>query len=117
MRSRLAIAGLIATNVVSSVYAQQQTAKLSAMSLEDLLNIEVTSVSKTEQKLSQTASAIYVVTQEDIQRSGATNIPDLLRMVPGMDVGQINASSWAISARVLNELYSHALLVMVDGRT
>ncbi|OLC94496.1 MAG: hypothetical protein AUH86_14355 [Acidobacteria bacterium 13_1_40CM_4_58_4] len=93
----------MATTVVSSAYAQQQTAKLSAMSLEDLLNIEVTSVSKTEQKLSQTA--------------GATNIPDLLRMVPGMDVRQINASSWAISARGLNELYSHELLVMVDGRT
>ncbi|PYU33950.1 MAG: TonB-dependent receptor [Acidobacteria bacterium] len=117
MRRRLAIAALMATTVVSSAYAQQQTAKLSAMSLEDLLNIEVTSVSKTEQKLSQTASAIYVITQEDIQRSGATNIPDLLRMVPGMDVGQINASSWAISARGLNELYSHELLVMVDGRT
>src|SRR5580704_6168330 len=74
---------------------------LTTVSLEDLMNIEVTSVSKKEQKLSRTAAAVFVITQEDIQRSGATNIPDLLRMVPGMDVAQINASTWAISARGL----------------
>src|SRR5438445_409674 len=117
MRRRLAIAALMATTVVSSAYAQQQTAKLSAMSLEDLLNIEVTSVSKTEQKLSQTASAIYVITQEDIQRSGATNIPDLLRMVPGMDVAQINSNSWAISTRGFNGRYANDLMVLLDGRS
>src|SRR3989475_6178926 len=116
MRRRLAIAALMATTVVSSAYAQQQTAKLSAMSLEDLLNIEVTSVSKTQQKLSQTASAIYVITQEGIQRSGATNIPDLLRMVPGIDVAQINANTWAISARGFNKRYANSLVVFLDGR-
>src|SRR5580700_838114 len=56
---------------------------LTTVSLEDLMNIEVTSVSKKGQKLSRTAAAVFVITQEDIQRSGATNIPDLLRMVPG----------------------------------
>jgi outer membrane receptor protein involved in Fe transport len=71
---------------------------LTTVSLEDLMNIEVTSVSKKEQRLSRTAAAVFVITQEDIRRSGATNIPDLLRMVPGMDVAQINASTWAISA-------------------
>ena len=58
---------------------------LSQVSLEDLMNIEVTSVSKKEQKMSQAAAAIFVITQEDIHRSGATNIPDLLRMVPGLE--------------------------------
>lgn len=116
MRTKLLMAVSLVC-IVAPFSDAQGPEKLSTMSVEDLLNIEVTSVSKTEQKLSQTASAIYVITQEDIQRSGATNIPDLLRMVPGMDVGQINASSWAISARGLNELYSHELLVMVDGRT
>jgi iron complex outermembrane recepter protein len=89
---------------------------LSDKSLEDLMNTEVTSVSKKTQKLSQTAAAIFVITQEDIRRSGATNIPDLLRMVPGLDVAQINASTWAISARGFNEEFSDKLLVLLDGR-
>ena len=87
------------------------------MSLEDLMNIEVTSVSKKEQKLSQVAAAIFVITQEDIRRSGATNIPDLLRMVPGLDVAQINGSTWAIGARGFAAQYSsNKLLVMIDSR-
>lgn len=59
------------------------------------MNMEVTSVSKKEQKMSQVAAAIFVITQEDIHHSGATNIPDLLRMVPGMDVAQSNSNTWA----------------------
>lgn len=96
--------------------AAGQKTSLADQSLEDLMNIEVTSVSKKEQKLLQTAAAVFVITQEDIQRSGATNIPDLLRMVPGMDVGQINGSTWAISARGFNSQFSNKLLVMIDGR-
>jgi len=90
---------------------------LTELSLEDLMNTKVTSVSKKEQPLSKAAAAIFVITQEDIRRSGATNIPDLLRMVPGLDVAQINANSWAISARGFNHQYSDKLLVMIDGRT
>jgi outer membrane receptor protein involved in Fe transport len=89
---------------------------LSQVSIEDLMNIEVTSVSKKEQKMSQAAAAIFVVTQEDIRRSGATNIPDSLRMVPGLDVSQINANSWAVSARGFNEQFTNKLLVLIDGR-
>jgi iron complex outermembrane recepter protein len=89
---------------------------LSQVSLEDLMNIKVTSVSKKEQRMSQAAAAIFVITQEDIRRSGATNIPDLLRMVPGLDVSQINASSWAISARGFNTQFENKLLVLIDGR-
>ena len=62
------------------------------------------------------AAAVFVITQEDIRRSGATNIPDLLRMVPGMDVAEINGSTWAISARGFNQQFSNKLLVMIDGR-
>ncbi|HMH06582.1 MAG TPA: TonB-dependent receptor plug domain-containing protein, partial [Terriglobales bacterium] len=87
------------------------------LSLEDLLNTKVISVSKTEQKISRTASAIFVITAADIGRSGATNIPDLLRMVPGIDVAQIDANTWAITARGFNGRFSNELLVMVDGRT
>ena len=98
-------------------WSQQNSTDLTTKSLEDLMNVEVTSVSKSEQTLSRTASAIFVITAEDISRSGATNIPDLLRMVPGMDAAQINANTWAISARGLNGEFSNELLVLVDGRT
>jgi iron complex outermembrane receptor protein len=89
---------------------------LTSVSIENLMNMEVTSVSKKEQKLSRAAAAIFVITQEDIRRSGALNIPDLLRMVPGLDVGQINGSTWAISSRGFNGQFSNKLLVMIDGR-
>jgi iron complex outermembrane receptor protein len=111
-----ALIGLLGISVLPA-WSQQNLADLTSQSLEDLMNVEVTSVSKSEQTLSRTASAIFVITAEDISRSGAMNIPDLLRMVPGMDVAQINANTWAISARGLNGEFSNELLVLVDGRT
>jgi len=98
------------------LFSQQGGNSLAQASLEDLLNIQVTSVSKKEQQLSRTAAAVFVVTQEDIRRSAATSIPDLLRMVPGLDVAQINANTWAISARGFNLEFANKLLVLVDGR-
>jgi len=98
-------------------WPQESAQDLSSNSLEDLMNVEVTSVSKTEQRLSRTASAVFVITREDIRRSGATNIPDLLRMVPGISVAQISANTWAITARGLNGRFSNELLVMLDGRS
>jgi iron complex outermembrane receptor protein len=105
----LALAGLPARAV--------QTPDLTQKSLEDLMSIEVTSVSKKEQKTSQAAAAIYVISRDDIRHSGVLNIPDLLRMVPGLDVAQIDAGKWAISSRGFNGQYSNKLLVLVDGRT
>ena len=99
-----------------SVSSLAQRPDLSQLSIEDLMNIKVTSVSKKEQSLSRTASAIFVITPDAIRDSGATNIPDLLRMVPGVDVAQIDANSWACSVRGLNGRFSHELLVLVDGR-
>lgn len=96
---------------------QQKSEDLANQTIEDLMSIQVTSVSKTEQTLSRTASAIFVITQENIRHSGARNVPDLLRMVPGVDVAQINANAWAISARGFNGRFSNELLVLVDGRT
>src|SRR6185295_16579125 len=90
---------------------------LSRMDLEDLMNIQVTSVAKREQKLSRTAAAVFVINQEDIRRSGATNIPDLLRMAPGVNVERIDANAWAISIRGFNARYSNKVLVLIDGRT
>jgi iron complex outermembrane recepter protein len=99
------------------VRAEQSPSDLSDQSIEALMNVQVTSVSKTEQSLSNVAAAIFVITQEDIARSGATNIPDLLRMVPGIDVAQINSNTWAISSRGFNGRFSNDLLVLVDGRS
>jgi iron complex outermembrane recepter protein len=86
-------------------------------SIEELMEIPVTSVSKSEQKLSRVASAVFVITPDAILQSGATNIPDLLRMVPGLDVARINANTWAISARGFNGRFSNELLVLLDGRS
>jgi iron complex outermembrane recepter protein len=97
--------------------SQETPKELGNKSIEDLMNIEVTSVSKKEEKLSRTASAVFVITQQDIRRSGATNIPDLLRMVPGLDVAQVNSSTWAISSRGFNDEVANKLLVLIDGRT
>src|ERR1700733_5061981 len=99
--------------LAATAVAQQD---LTQLSLEDLMDTKVTSVSKKEQSLSRTASAISVITSEDIRRSGATNIPDLLRMAPGVDVAQIDANTWAISVRGLNGRFSNEVLVMLDGR-
>ncbi len=86
------------------------------MTIEDLMNLQVTSASKKEESLSQTAAAIYVITQEDIRRSGMGSIPDLLRMVPGLDVAQLDVSSWAVSSRGFNAGNANKMLVLIDGR-
>ena len=93
-----------------------QKVDLSSMNIDDLMNVKVISASKEVQKISQVAAAVFVISQEDIRRSGATRIPDLLRMVPGLDVAQINANTWAISARGFNSEFADKLLVLVDGR-
>src|SRR5258708_5703006 len=89
---------------------------LADISLEDLLKVQVTSVSKKEQTLARTAASVSVIGADEIRRSGAENLPDLLRAVPGVNVAQIDAGAWAISIRGMNGRYSSKVLVMVDGR-
>ncbi len=108
---------LLSSAISISAQGLQQQVDLTQTSIEDLLNVEISSVSKSDRKLSETPAAVFVISQSDIARSGATNIPDLLRMVPGMDVAQIGANAWAISARGLNGRFSNELQVMVDGRS
>src|SRR6202167_5697292 len=115
-RVRGGVVLLLAASWAISAGAQNPPEDLSKLSVEDLMNVEVTSVSKKEQKVSQTAAAIFVITQEDIRRSGANNIPDLLRMVPGVNVAQVNSNIWAISVRGFDGEFSNKLLVMLDGR-
>ena len=113
---RIATLAAILALLSLPTWSQQKSADLAQESLEDLMNVEVTSVSKTEETLSRTAAAVFVISPEDISRSGAKNIPDLLRMVPGMDVAQINANTWAINVRGFNARFSNGLLVLLDGR-
>ena len=89
---------------------------LTEASLEQLMQIEVTSVAKKEQKLNRVPAAVYVITQEDIRRSGLSSIPELLRLAPGMEVARIASNEWAVSARGFNGRYANKLLVLVDGR-
>lgn len=90
-----------------------------AMPLEDLMNLTVTSISKRDQPLQETAAAVYVITGEDLRRTGVTSIPEALRMVPGFMVGQHDANTWAVSARGrgLNPTFEDKLLFLIDGRS
>jgi iron complex outermembrane recepter protein len=90
---------------------------LKQLSLTELGNIEVTTVSKEPEKLSKTPAAIYVLTQEDIRRSGATSIPEVLRLVPGVEVARINANQWAVGIRGFGSSFSKSVLVLIDGRS
>ncbi len=90
---------------------------LSELSLEQLMDIEVVTVSRKEQRQFTVASAIHVLTGDDIRRSGAQSIPEALRLVPGMQVARINANQWAVTCRGFNEYFANKLLVMIDGRS
>src|SRR5439155_20702209 len=87
------------------------------LSIEQLMNLQVTSVSKRPERLSQTASAIQVITQEDIRRSGAASLAEALRLAANLQVAQVDSRQWAISARGFNGTAANKLLVLIDGRT
>jgi len=92
-----------------------EMAELSKLTFDDLMNLEITSVSKKAQKVSEAAAAIFVITNQDIRRSGATSIPEALRMVPGLQVARIDANKWAITSRGFNGRFANKLLVLIDG--
>lgn len=90
---------------------------LKRLSLEELLDMEVTSVSRRPEKLASAAASIQVITADDIRRSGARSVPEVLRLAPNLEVAQINARDWAISARGFSARTANKLLVLIDGRT
>ncbi len=117
-RKILFLAPFLLAALTTSAFGQEKNpADLTQMSLEDLMQLEVSSVSKKEQPLLEALAAIYVITQEDIRRSGATSIPEALRMVSGLHVARISSDRWAISARGFNNEFANKLLVLIDGRT
>lgn len=93
------------------------TALLTELSIEDLMQVKIYSVSKRSEQVMKAAAAIHVITREDIERSGVTSIPDALRMAPGIHVARIDANKWAISARGFSDRYANKLLVLQDGQT
>jgi iron complex outermembrane receptor protein len=96
---------------------QENSTQLKQLSLEQLGNVEVTSVSKDPQQVHKTPAAIFVITQEDIRRSGATSIPEALRLAPGVEVAQIDGNHWSVAIRGFAGQFSKSLLVLVDGRS
>lgn len=96
---------------------QPSASDLISLGIEDLMDIEVTSVSRKLESLADAAAAVFVISGEDIRRSGATSIPEALRMVPGLQVARIDASTWAVSSRGFNGRFADKLLVLMDGRS
>ena len=90
---------------------------LKQLSLEELSQIEVTTTEKEPIQANRTAAATYVITGEEIRRSGATSIPDALRLVPGVEVARISSTTWAIGIRGLLSNFSKSVLVLIDGRS
>jgi iron complex outermembrane recepter protein len=97
--------------------ATRSIAELKKLSVEELLAIQVTSVSRTEERLGDAPAAVAVVTSEDIRRSGATSVPEALRHVPGIHVARESASTWAVSSRGFGSVNSEKLLVLSDTRS
>lgn len=97
--------------------AYQSPSELKKLSLEQLVDIEITSASRRPEPISQAASAIDVVTSDTIYRSGVTNIPDALRLAAGVEVAQIDGHDWAISARGFNIATANKMQVLMDGRS
>lgn len=92
-------------------------AQLKQLSLAELGDVKVTTVNKEPEEVWNTAAAVFVLTHEDILRSGATNIPDLLRLVPGVEVARTQSDNWAVGIRGFNSGFSKGLLVLIDGRS
>jgi iron complex outermembrane receptor protein len=90
---------------------------LKRLSIEELASLDVTSVSRRTERLAETAAATSVVRHEDIRRSGATTLPEAMRLADGLDVARVNSSTWAISARGFNTNPANKLLVLLDGRS
>jgi iron complex outermembrane receptor protein len=96
---------------------QKSEGRLTQVSLEELGQIEVTTASKVPVKASRTPAAIYVITQEDIRRSGATSIAEALRLAPGVEVARVDSNTWSLGVRGFGSALSRSVLVLIDGRT
>ena len=117
-RRRHLVLGLIVSCAASSAHADlPSTRELAELSLEELAAIPVTSVSRRAESLADAPASIYVITAQDIQRSGARTLPEALRLAPNLQVAQVSASGYAIRARGVTNNSANKLLVLIDGRS
>jgi iron complex outermembrane receptor protein len=113
------LCALMSPGLLAQQEAQRGTERPGALidlDLKELMNIEITSVSRRPERLSDAAASIFVVTGDDIRRSGATNLPEALRLAPTLQVVQVSASSYTVSARGFISSSANKLLVLIDGR-
>ena len=108
---------LLAFVAAAAAAANDEPRRLGDLSLEDLMQIPITTVERRELSIGRNASAVYIITRQQIERSYAATVPDLLRRVPGLQVAQINANRWAVGGRGAHGRYSNTILVLIDGRS
>jgi iron complex outermembrane receptor protein len=113
----LLLVGLVNEGWSDTPQNQETAGRLTHVSLEELGEIEVTTTSKEPVKASRTPAAIYVITQEDIRRSGATSIPEALRLAPGVEVARVDSNTWSLGVRGFGSALSRSVLVLIDGRS
>ena len=116
-KALLGAAALLPLLQVPMVLADEGERDLLDLSIEELGDIEISSVSKKAEPLSEASAAIYVITGDEILRSGVTSVPEMLRLAPNLEVGRIGSSSYAVSARGFNSNLANKLLVLIDGRS
>jgi iron complex outermembrane recepter protein len=111
------LAGLALAALPAQAAAQRRPADLGMATIEELMDMRVTTAGRRSQRAEDVPAAIYVITREAIRQSGLASVPEILRLAPGVQVAQVSASRWAISIRGFNDLYSNKLLVLIDGRS
>ena len=117
MRRRVGVACLLA--LASSAAAAQQRSQgdsLADLDLEQLARVKITSVSRGPENVGQAMAAVFVISQDDIRRAGATSLPEALRLAPGLQVERLCAQNWSITSRGFADFTTNKLLVLVDGR-
>ncbi len=113
----LLLAGLVAESQADPQTIPRADEPLKQLSLADLGNVEVTTTSKEPEAVWKTPAAVFVITQEDIRRSGARNIPEVLRLAPGVEVAQVDSDHWSVGIRGFGAVIASKLLVLIDGRS
>lgn len=114
--TKAVVVSTLLTSIVMP-YARAQEEDLTELSLEELLDVEITTVSKKSERRSAAAAAVYVLSSEDIARTGATHVADVLRGVPGLSVARLDGNKWSVSSRGFGGVFANKLLVLVDGRS
>src|SRR5579863_8860160 len=113
----LALAGLADQGLAAPQEDQANGERLKQLNLVELGNVEVTTTSKEPEEVWKTPAAVFVITQEDIRRSGATSIPEVLRLAPGVEVAQVDSDHWSVGIRGFGAVLASKLLVLIDGRS